>query len=123
MNRSKMTEVQKEHRRAYARIYYRRPEAYRKATIRKHLYKVKLNKLFSLWLKQVKNKPCLDCQQTFPACCMDFDHVRGIKKYTISRMVGMSEELIKNELTKCDLVCSNCHRIRTQKRGIRYGKA
>jgi hypothetical protein len=49
---------------------------------------------------------------------MDFDHVRGEKLFDVSRMVGpgLSLELIKAEIAKCDVVCANCHRIRTFER-------
>jgi hypothetical protein len=61
--------------------------------------------------------PCADCGQFFPAVCMDFDHLPGTKKIaTIARMMGhgsYSLEELKSEISKCQLVCANCHRIRT----------
>lgn len=58
-------------------------------------------------------KPCQDCGQTFPPYVMDFDHVpeRGVKKFN----VGLAKNLrqLAAEIAKCDLVCANCHRIRT----------
>jgi hypothetical protein len=56
---------------------------------------------------------------------MDFDHKEGtIKQYNVGSMFAhhYSRELIEKELLKCVLVCSNCHRIRTQKRRIGSGK-
>lgn len=49
---------------------------------------------------------------------MDFDHVRDDKIMDLSRMVtgGKSLTMIKAEITKCELVCANCHRIRTFQR-------
>lgn len=47
---------------------------------------------------------------------MDFDHVRGVKKYNISTAIfknNYSVDRVLLEINKCDLVCSNCHRIRT----------
>jgi hypothetical protein len=46
---------------------------------------------------------------------MDFDHVRGSKSGLISEMVagGRPWSVIEDEIAKCDLVCSNCHRYRT----------
>lgn len=59
-------------------------------------------------------RPCHDCGQTFPPFVMDFDHRDpSDKKYTISRMYDHSNETIDKEIAKCDLVCANCHRIRT----------
>ncbi|MGW4525185.1 hypothetical protein [Amycolatopsis sp. NPDC004378] len=70
-------------------------------------------------LEVLKDAPCTDCRQRFPRVCMDFDHVRGDKVNSISRMIRMaySWELIEEEIKKCELVCSNCHRIRTAERG------
>lgn len=77
------------------------------------------------WMIELKSKPCVDCGNTFPICCMDFDHKEGeIKKYNIGTMFAhhYGRELILEELEKCELVCANCHRIRTQKRRTGSGK-
>ncbi len=65
-----------------------------------------------------ESTPCLDCNQTFDAVCMDFDHCKGDKKANVSRLVneGRPLEVIKAEIDKCELVCANCHRIRTRDR-------
>jgi hypothetical protein len=47
---------------------------------------------------------------------MDFDHVRGVKVTHISQLVQGNLQKIKDELEKCELVCSNCHRERTHQR-------
>ena len=62
---------------------------------------------------------CKDCGNSFPAICMDFDHLRD-KVEEVSRLVanGCKWEMIETEIAKCDIVCSNCHRIRTQVRKI-----
>ena len=67
------------------------------------------------WFHALKNAPCKDCEEMFPPCCMDFDHVRGEKKYLVSQMMvkKMAKETILAEIAKCDLICANCHRIRT----------
>lgn len=57
----------------------------------------------------------MDCGDIFPYFIMDFDHREGTrKKFNISMVSQFStkKELLK-EIKKCDLVCSNCHRIRT----------
>lgn len=57
----------------------------------------------------------MDCGQRHPPCVMDFDHVRGEKVAGISttKMMGVSVAVLEEEIAKCDVVCSNCHRIRT----------
>jgi hypothetical protein len=78
------------------------------------------------WMVQLKSKPCHDCGGSFPVCCMDFDHRIGtIKVYNLGSMFAhhYSMELIESELEKCDLVCANCHRIRTRDRRTGSGKS
>lgn len=60
--------------------------------------------------------PCSDCGGKFPPECMDFDHVpgRGEKVAPVSHLLGTDG--LMAELAKCDLVCANCHRIRTRQR-------
>jgi hypothetical protein len=72
-----------------------------------------------LLLIQLKAKPCADCGNEFPTCCMDFDHRPGTEKVNnVGTMFAhhWSQERILAEIAKCDLVCANCHRIRTQAR-------
>jgi hypothetical protein len=68
------------------------------------------------WLNALKDKPRLDCGQRFPPCVMDFDHVRGEKAFGIGRIFQGNKERTLAEISKCDLVCANCHRIRTAAR-------
>ena len=45
---------------------------------------------------------------------MDFDHRIPIqKRNNICKMLQLSEKLLLEEISKCDVVCANCHRIRT----------
>lgn len=64
-----------------------------------------------------KQYPCADCGRHFPEVCMDFDHVRGEKVFNISQGVNwIAMDRFVAELDKCEVVCSNCHRIRTRDR-------
>ena len=66
---------------------------------------------------ELKKDPCLDCRETFSPECMDFDHRDPSAKISaISRMIGRPLEEILVEIAKCDLICANCHRIRTRRR-------
>lgn len=65
------------------------------------------------YVASLKTNPCTDCNQSFPPECMDFDHVRGVKLAMVSRT---PRKHLEAEIAKCDLVCANCHRIRTRKR-------
>ena len=78
---------------------------------------------FNEWLSELKNGPWIDCGNMFPACAMDWDHVRGDKSFNLSAMRGLCEtenlkKCILEEIAKCDLVCACCHRIRTEDRRL-----
>ena len=69
----------------------------------------------------LKEEPCKDCGCCFPPCAMDFDHRPGEKKLsTVSQLSNSSRVKMLDEIIKCDVVCANCHRVRTQRR--LYGK-
>lgn len=61
--------------------------------------------------------PCSDCKNRFPYYVMDFDHV-GEKNFELNKAVGRGFSLtrIVKEMALCEIVCSNCHRERTQNR-------
>jgi len=86
------------------------------AKIRKERYICERKK----FLEEVKNKPCLDCGNSYPAWVMDFDHKDGkikianVSKLAFRKLVNFKK--LKEEIEKCDLVCSNCHRQRTYSR-------
>jgi len=81
-------------------------------------------------LKQLINdiktsSPCFDCGQSYPPYVMDFDHVDPTNKLcNVSRMPSKfpCEEKILAEIEKCDLVCSNCHRVREHNRQQEFKK-
>lgn len=73
---------------------------------------------FHGWINRLKANPCLDCGQTLAPEAMDFDHVRGAKVDGISQMWSWSQDKVLAEIAKCELVCANCHRIRTQTRDV-----
>lgn len=77
------------------------------------------NLLINQHLEKIKSEtPCNDCKRFYPYFIMEFDHVPelGTKKLTISRTASYSKEDIIKELKKCDLVCRNCHKERTNER-------
>lgn len=67
-------------------------------------------------LNELKLQPCKDCGNVYHPVAMDFDHVRGEKFRNLSVMMSYSEEKFLEEVAKCEVVCSNCHRLRTFKR-------
>ena len=69
-------------------------------------------------ITELKNRPCMDCGGSFPPECMDFDHRPGEDKWhNVASLANFSIKRVMVEVAKCDLVCANCHRIRTKNRG------
>lgn len=69
----------------------------------------------SEYLRELRDNPCTDCGQNYPWYVMEFDHLRD-KHLPLSRMVSASWKQIYAELEKCELVCANCHAVRTHNR-------
>lgn len=64
------------------------------------------------------DRPCYDCGGMFPPEAMDWDHLPGKEKlFNIgAEQSSFSIEEVIDEISKCQLVCANCHRIRTWSR-------
>ena len=97
-------------RAAIRRHYQLNKQAYleknykRREFIREHVRKLK------------EASPCTDCGQYYGYYVMDFDHLEN-KQHLISKLINRgSMKLLKAELLKCEIVCANCHRIRTHER-------
>src|SRR5690349_8420205 len=70
-------------------------------------------------LRSLRSRPCADCHQRFAAPQMDFDHREGtVKAFRLTSGGAMlrPKATILDEVAKCDVVCANCHRVRTQQR-------
>lgn len=77
-------------------------------------------KFYRQLLDELKTTPCHDCGGLYPPYVMDFDHVRGEKMFGLSKVVNQLQDLpldvVLAEVAKCEIVCANCHRIRTYNR-------
>ena len=73
------------------------------------------------WMARLKSgEACADCGEIFPVYVMHWDHLPGFDKVdSISSMVGQRDRAaILAELEKCELVCANCHVMRTVRRAM-----
>jgi hypothetical protein len=107
----------RDHARARQKKYHlEHPEVSRRAQER---YAAKKTKVRDWLTKTYGGVPCMDCDGVFEWCAMDFDHRPGEGKEFgigwISNLKATPERVAKTqkEIAKCDLVCSNCHRVRT----------
>lgn len=94
--------------------YHRNKEYYRlRSQIR--------TKRIRTFIQKEKDKPCNDCGNLYPYYVMDFDHRPDeTKVFAVSLWMKQNcgIDAIKKEISKCDVVCSNCHRIRTHSRKL-----
>lgn len=64
----------------------------------------------------LRRHPCVDCGEADPVV-LEFDHLRD-KKFSISEGIqGRNWQSVLDEIAKCEVVCANCHRRRTARRG------
>lgn len=110
--KNKIAGVCKECKRKYDREYYfnnpdkrkilkYEQQKVRRAAIREYIYNI------------LKNSECKDCGEK-RILTLDFDHL-GDKEFNISSGVqgDYSITRLKKEIAKCEIRCSNCHRIKS----------
>jgi hypothetical protein len=71
------------------------------------------------YIQQIKlARGCVDCGYNAHPAALDFDHLPGhVKEYRLATMAaGLRRNKIDAEIAKCEVVCANCHRIRTANR-------
>jgi hypothetical protein len=60
---------------------------------------------------------CADCGYDADPVALQFDHLPGFeKRRKVGAMMQHSIEAILDEIDKCEVVCSNCHAVRTWRR-------
>ena len=108
-----MPYIDPQKQKAYAREHYRRNAEIYKQRARAHTQAQRV--LLRDEVIRAKDRPCADCGQKFPTICMDFDHGGNPKDNDVSTMVnrGVSLQRLRAEISKCEVVCSNCHRLRS----------
>jgi hypothetical protein len=66
-------------------------------------------------LEFFRTHPCVDCGVDDPLV-LEFDHLGG-KSFNIgSSLPDRNWQSLLDEIGKCDVVCANCHRLRTARR-------
>ena len=99
------------------RHYAANATAYRASAVRRNLYR--RNAIREI-IGRAKDRPCADCGRRYPRFVMDFDHRdTATKRYNIGRdaLSRLNVQQLLSEVAKCDVVCANCHRMRTHARG------
>jgi len=85
-------------------------------------WKEKINRQCNLRYKKIQeflrsyklSKGCVDCGYDKHHAALEFDHVEGVKEFNVCNAKSIKQA--KGEIKKCEVVCSNCHKIRTFER-------
>ena len=105
--------------------FYRREDYKGNDTAREAAYERK--KKYRIAVREALHKiyseaSCMDCELD-DIRVLEFDHREDEEKEAhVSTLVrnGVSWDTIQAEIDKCDVVCANCHRIRTETRNPTY---
>jgi hypothetical protein len=76
---------------------------------------VRRRREFTQWIAEIKlARGCADCGYRDHPEALHFDHLPGFSKDSgIARLFGRSRAAILAEIAKCEVVCANCHAVRT----------
>ena len=112
LSQSKLCSGCKKERKAYDKDYFREHAKEKTANA------IETKKSLLARYRALKHgKICMACGGgPYHFCILDFDHLPGHRKVMdVSRMVrlGYAWEKVVEEINKCQLICSNCHRLRT----------
>ena len=112
----KRKEYQKKYHDEYDAKYYQKEKGRYREYTKWYNKTVRKPKLLKLKQEAVdyKGGKCSACGGEFPNVCYDFHHLDRSTKYKeVSCMMteAYPKEQIWEELDKCVMVCSNCHRI------------
>lgn len=85
-----------------------------KSSIKRNGAKAHLNKEIKL-VEYLSSHPCIDCGID-NLLVLQFDHIENNKRQDVSLLLsgGFSWKAMEEEIAKCEVVCANCHTIRTQ---------
>jgi hypothetical protein len=91
--------------RAYRRKWYALNRAHAKEKVESRRREI------DRWFREIKSGlKCSKCPENHPGC-LQFHHRGADKEVNVSRAVGdgWSKERILKEISKCDVLCANCH--------------
>tara|TARA_R110000751_G_C13633083_1_gene466075 strand:+ start:313 stop:810 length:498 start_codon:yes stop_codon:yes gene_type:complete len=122
-NQIKQNEKRKEERRNGITRYNSKVRCdWNKKKMKDPVWKEKLRKQENERIRKVKlfiadykmERGCTDCGYRKHHTALEFDHIRGKKELNVCLSKSIAQA--KKEIEKCEVVCSNCHRIRTYNR-------
>lgn len=98
----------------YQREYRKRPDR-RAAHVRRESERQRRSRARLAQIKLAAG--CADCGYREHAEALHFDHLPGHEKlFDLGRCGGKSWTTLQSEMKKCEVVCANCHAVRTAER-------
>ena len=92
--------------------------AYHARNRRSELERIRSRQAATLgFLRNLRRVPCADCGAVLAPYPMDFDQCDPkLKSFRLTegRAMLMARAKLRDEVAKCDVVCANCHRVRTR---------
>lgn len=118
---------QKKYHKKYHKLWYQKNK--KKVKLKAHKFKNFARKRNKKFINEyLRSHPCIDCKEK-NIIVLEFDHVKGIKYKEISILIyrAVSIKTLEKEIEKCEVRCSNCHKIRHHNlrasRGSSIGRA
>jgi hypothetical protein len=101
--------MNKEEKRQYYRDWYLKNKDKQQSRIKKNSQATRLK--LRVWLKNLKQSlSCSKCGENHPACLQFHHKDRTSKSFEISNATrGYSIKRIEEEISKCEVLCANCH--------------
>lgn len=101
-------ETRKAYYREYNKGWYQRHRERLLEKRRQH------NEELRQWLRRYKSRlRCAECSESHPACIQFHHRDREEKSFTIGQIIGrrryISLKKLEKEISKCDILCGNCH--------------
>ena len=119
-------EARRAYHREYMRSWYQKNREIHIARVNRVTVRAR-ERIQRYYIDVQKSRSCADCDGRFPPYVMDFDHVRGKKVSILAKLRSGRASLarVAAEIEKCELVCSNCHRVRTylRRKGLEWSRS
>lgn len=110
LNREQVNANQRQYRKDHPDYFFRyNQKRNEKEKVRRAEYKAKINALKA-------GRGCVDCGIKNPVV-LDFDHIAP-KLFDIANGAARNPLAVEAEIAKCEIRCSNCHRIKTHERRL-----
>lgn len=80
---------------------------------KQNVLRIKRRQEIRVFIDSLKEgNPCVKCGVIFDPGCTDFHHRDNDKEFNMSaaQRMGLTNEVILEEVSKCDIICATCHR-------------